>query len=483
MGSLLFEPDLRVENLPRIRDAIDLSLRDLRNRMRGREESWVTEPALAFWKQDNPLLLATDCFLTRSHAYHRLRWQMREADADVQRQFNDFMNHVAKLSPGSSREEIVQIMAPLEESSAAEGKASELKVILQSLNTETAKLAQDALEDLRLSLSEIPDASLDGDWKYLCAQMKEDLAVPPEAALGKVKELLQLIGRQDNVRVFATSSRSTRESIQPDMEQLIGGLGSAESRVPQHVRHPVVLQRMRQRYEGLDRPRFVGLVNENTRSGVHINATRCVTFADPDEEALLRFLAAKLYSGGGAHSLFMKTWGAGLAYSNGIGASENSGRLSYYAERCPDLAQTMQFVVNELKNAPHDPTLADYAVAQVFGANRAGNRYESRGEAMAADLADGLTPDVVRSFRESVLKIRESEGFYDTIYDLMPAAYGEILPGYGSAAKASDAALYFVIGPEKQFESYEEYIRSVEGDATLYRIYPRDYWLVTSLSD
>jgi Zn-dependent M16 (insulinase) family peptidase len=481
MGSILFEADLREENLPRIRDAVDLRLRNLRNRMRGSEESWVTEPAYAYRKQDNPLLLSTDCFLTRTHAYHRLRWQMREAGDGLLPEFNDFMDHIETLPAGMNREDLVAALSSLEESSE-EGR-SELQSKLDGLSPEVRELAAAALEDLRLSLSEIPDANLQSDWKYLCAQMRSDLAVSPAEALGKVHDLLRLIAKQDNVRGFVTGSRSSWDSIRPDLDQLVGRLDAAGSEAAPSVRRFVVLERMRERYSDLGQPRFVGLVNENTRSGVHINTTRCASFTDSNEETLLPFLAAKLYAGGGAHSIFMKTWGAGLAYSNGLRSSELRGLLIYYAERCPDLAQTMQFVVNELADAHRDPSLADYTIAQTFSYNRAGNRYESRGESMAADLADGLTPDVVRRFRESVLAVRESEGFYDTLYDLMDDTYGEVLPGLGPASEQSRDAIYYVIGPEKQFESYEEYIKSVEGDVTLYRIYPRDYWLVASVSD
>jgi Zn-dependent M16 (insulinase) family peptidase len=483
MGSILFEPDLREENLPRIRDAVDLRLRNLRNRMRGSEESWVTEPAYAYRKQDNPLLLTTDCFLTRTHAYHRLRWQMRKAGEGQLREFNDFMDHVETLPEGTTREDLVGALSSLEESSGESEGTSEIQAKLEGLSPEVRELAKDALEDLRLSLSEIPDANLKGDWEYLCAQMKLDLAVPPEEALGRIHDLLRLIAKQDNVRSFVTSSQSSWDSIRPDLDRLTGRLDALSSEAAQSVRRFVVLERMRERYRELGQPRFVGLVNENTRSGVHINTTSCASFTDSNEETLLRFLAAKLYAGGGAHSIFMKTWGAGLAYSNGLRSSELRGLLIYYAERCPDLAQTMQFVVNELANAHHDSSLADYTIAQTFSFNRAGNRYESRGESMAADLADGLTPDVVRRFRESVLAVRESEGFYDTLRDLMSDTYGEVLPGLGPVAEQSQDAVYYVIGPEKQFESYEEYIRSVEGDVSLYRIYPRDYWLVASLDN
>src|SRR5262249_44831758 len=126
------------------------------------------------------------------------------------------------------------------------------------------------------------------------------------------------------------------------------------------------------------RPVFVGLVNPNTRGGVFMNSAPGVTYDDTSREALLGFLASKLYAGGGAHGIFMKTWGAGLAYSNGVGGSPSTGRMNYYAERCPELPQTLKFVIGELQRAPREPELAEYAVAQALGEFRSASSYEGR---------------------------------------------------------------------------------------------------------
>jgi hypothetical protein len=152
--------------------------------------------------------------------------------------------------------------------------------------------------------------------------------------------------------------------------------------------------------------------------------------------------------------------------------------LIYYAERCPDLAQTIQFVVNELRKAKPDSALAEYAVAQAFAAYRSGSRYEWRGEAMASDLADGLTPDKVKRFREGILELRKDPELYKKLFAIMENTYGEVLPGYGPRGDSVADAVYFIIGPESQFRNYEDYLHSVEGNVTLFRLYPRDYWLV-----
>jgi hypothetical protein len=39
-----------------------------------------------------------------------------------------------------------------------------------------------------------------------------------------------------------------------------------------------------------------------------------------------------------------------------------------------------------------------------------------------------------------------------------------------------------VIGPEKQMAAYQDYLKSAVGrDATLHRLYPRDFWLTAKL--
>jgi hypothetical protein len=53
-----------------------------------------------------------------------------------------------------------------------------------------------------------------------------------------------------------------------------------------------------------------------------------------------------------------------------------------------------------------------------------------------------------------------------------------VLPGLGVKTASVKEGIYFVIGPEKQFAAWEEYLKSVEGpDTKFYRLYPRDFWM------
>ena len=85
MKLVLNSPDWRPENLARIRDVVDQILSGMRNRMQGSEEIWVNDPADAYWRQDNPLLLSISSFLTQAHNVHRLRWMLKDAGADRDR--------------------------------------------------------------------------------------------------------------------------------------------------------------------------------------------------------------------------------------------------------------------------------------------------------------------------------------------------------------------------------------------------------------
>ncbi|MFQ5499390.1 MAG: hypothetical protein ACE5FH_06935 [Candidatus Zixiibacteriota bacterium] len=486
LSMVLSSANWRPDNLPRLRDAVDAGLSSLSNRMRGSEESWVNDPVYAFQRQTNPLLLSAGSFLTRKHAAHRLRWKLKEvgspAEAD---QVADFLNQVSTYAMRMDRKQSEEMLIELLDDLSSDRYSLPDSVdrpklsLTEDASSGSLSLAKDAIEDLQYLLSDIPDASLAGDIAYLCSQMEADLRQPATDALKQVAYVVDLIRNQHTVRGFLVAGSQVQEELKPRIDQLVSRFSDLPVERQQYSTTPIVTSRLQERDPSATDVVFVGLVNQNTRSGVHLNLYPCASFVEQDDESLLTFLSARLYGGGGAHSMFMKTWGAGLAYSNGLRANEATGNMIYYAERCPDLAQTMQFVVSELNRAPYDSSLADYAVAQAFTMFRSASSYERRGESMAADLADGITPDAVRGFREGILRLYQTADLYDQIQGRMQKTYGAVLPGYGPTAAEYAKAQYYVIGPESQLESYEKYLKHVEGsDARLHSLYPRDYWIV-----
>ena len=486
MKLLLTSPNWSLENLPRLRDVVDQQLAGLRNRMQGSEESWVNDPAAAYWRQDSPLLLATSSFLTRTHNVMRLRWLLMDpGQGSDQEAIATFLAGLADAGGKGTRAELKALLAMMKGNGATDPLPSALAPLgsaFGGLPAAARTLAAEAARDLDQALQDIPDETLAADWAYLCREMRHDLLVPPEQTLADLNSLRASLLKTGNARMFQIGSGSVQQGLEGDVNDLVSALSPTPA-VPVRLstdRH--IDGRLAARNAGAGKPLFVGFVQPNLQSGVFLNSAPLVTYADTDAGKQLDYLAANLFAGRGAHGVFIKTWGAGLAYSNGFRFSPSHGRLGYYAERTPELPQTLRFVINELKKAGRDSSLAEYAVAQAFNEFRSAASYESRGEAMAADLADGQTPEVVTRFRKEILAHRATPGIADKLFDRMGNVYARVLPGYTAGAPVAGDAINFVIGPEKQIVAYEEYLKTVMApDTRIVRIYPRDFWQVAEI--
>jgi len=482
MKLVLTSPDWRAENLARIRDVVDQTLSGLRNRMQGPEESWVNDPADAYWRQDNPLLLSTSSFLTRSHNVHRLRWLLKDAGEGAQRDsIANFLSNLAGAGAKGSRAELKSLLAAMQGKRDAQVPAG-LKSYADDfagLPDGAKQLATEAAKDFDQLLADIPDATLAKDWEYLSLEMRRDLLVPPAQALTELDAVRKSLLKTGGARMFMIGSVANQQRLAPGVAALLAGLESGGVAPAKYAGVRLVESRVRERAGAGESPVFVGLLNPNSQGGVFLNSAPSVTYADADNrDMLLDYLASRLYGGAGAHAIFIKTWGAGLAYSNGLGGSPGTGRINYYAERTPELPQTLRFVIDELKKAKPDPGLVEYAIAVAFSQFRSASPYETRGEAQAADIADGTPPEAVRKFRRALLDLRRMPNLSDELFKRMNLVYARILPGLGSKASEVRGGVYYVIGPEKQLTAYEQYLKTVEGPgARLYRIYPRDYWI------
>ncbi|HKO56493.1 MAG TPA: hypothetical protein VJ276_11490 [Thermoanaerobaculia bacterium] len=459
---VLQHPDWRPENLPRIRDAVDQSLSALRNQMQSAEENWVNNPAVAYRMQSNPVYLAADSFLTRGHNALRLRWLLKEAPAADRDALAAWLTDVATKAQGATRADLKKLSAP------------------DSLSPAAKAIAADALKDLDLTLIEVPDSSLAADWAQLCTELRDDLLTPPAEALAALDAVRRNVLHAGNARMYIVGSTASQKALEPKIAALAASLSSDAVARPAYSTARNIDERLRGRDATATSPVHVGLLAPNMKGGVITTTVPSATYADSeDKEKQLDYLASRLHAGYGAHGIFLKTIGAGLAYSNGLRASVGAGRMGYYAERTPELPQTVRFVVNELKNAPRDTSLGDYAVAQVFNEFRSAATYENRAEGMAADLADNQTPDQVRKFRQSILELRKDPNLGAKLFDRKDAVYARFIPGYDPAVKASSipGGVFMVIGPDRQLDLYAEYLRTSDPEAKLYKLYPRDFWL------
>ena len=481
MKLILQSPNWRKENLPRIRDVVDQELSGLRRTMQNSEEAWVGIPAESYRFQNKPLYLATNSFLTQEHNALRLRWMLKDAGDAANGKAIDA--YLAKLGGAKgTREELKTLLAAMGgDKTQAEKISAGLKSYYDEMNTlpaEAQKLAAEAVTDLSQTLGDIPDSSLAGDWAYLCDEMRRDLAQSPEKTLADLDKVRRRLLNTANARMFYIGSAATREKLAPGFSDLLVGFDTAPPVKAVYSTTRLIDERLAGRGEGGAKPLYVGLMAPNMTGGVMLNTASLVNYSDyNNRDKIIDFLASKLYGGGGAHSVFSKTIGAGLAYSNGISSSAGTGLMGYYAERTPELPQTLRFAMGEVKR-PLDTPLAEYVIALAFS-SRASSPYEARGQAMADNMADGFTPEVVARFRRAILEARKIPDLSAELYKRKDKVYERVFPGYGMKGKDIAGANFFVIGAEKQMTAYEAYLKSVEGpDTKLYRLYPRDFWMV-----
>jgi hypothetical protein len=352
-----------------------------------------------------------------------------------------------------------------------------MTAVLDRLKTETGVM-KDVAADLAQLLPDIPDGSLQNDWRYLCMQIGRDLLVTPEKTLARLNALRESLLGAGNARMWIVGSRESLSQLQPALVSLTGGLKAPRPAAVSYVNGRRIDQRLREHQGDAAVPRFVGLYDSNLTGGVMSSILPSASYDDTGREAQLDYLASRLFAGYGAHGIFTKTIGAGLAYSNGLRGSTHDGYAGYYAERMPEVPQTLHFAIDVVKKGPRDQKLVEYVVAMAFQESNAANSYEARAEAVANDLADGITAEKVRKFREAILTLRREPGVSDQIFRRVDPVYGQLMPGYGPKAKETPGAVYYIIGNDKQFRAMDADVQ-VREDEHVYRLYPRDYWLIS----
>ncbi len=456
MRLVLLHPDWRVENLPRIRDLVEQYVGHVRTTMQGPEEYWVMNPVYAYWMQNSPLYLTTSSFLTREWNADRLRWMLK-----------DLPDRIA-------------IAAELASLSAAppHDRPSAKQAIAKLTN-------KDLGDDLTQLLADLPDESLSADLSYLCRQLRDDILLTPAVALERLNKLRENLLTTGNARMWTVGSHATLDQLKTSVAGLAGDLRDA---APTRVTYENTSRfdarlHARQAPGSLQTaPLFVGLYDPNLTGGVFASIVPLASYDDAGRDKQLDYLASRLFAGYGEHGVFTKTISAGLAYSNGIRGTLHDGWAGYYAERMPEIPQTLHFAINVIQKGPRDPQFGEYAIALAFQPTNAAGSYEDRAEAIADDLTDGITPAKVKKFRENLLTLRRESGLTAELFQRMDSVYSKILPGYATRTKTTPGSVYFMIGDDKQFKAFNADVQARE-DERVHKLYPRDYWLVANESN
>jgi Zn-dependent M16 (insulinase) family peptidase len=348
--------------------------------------------------------------------------------------------------------------------------------ILKSISTISNK---DLADDLTQIVADLPDESIVADTNYICRQLRADILLTPEVALQRLNALRESILATGNARMWAVGSHASLDQLKAPMSALASDLRdttpprvtyTSERRVDDHL-----VSRMDVAFDS----RFVGLYDPNLTGGVMASIVPFVSYDNTDRDHQLDYLASRLFAGYGEHGVFTKTISAGLAYSNGIRGTLHDGWAGYYAERMPEIPQTLHFAIDVIKKGPRDPQFGEYAIALAFAPSYAPASYEDRAQSLADDLTDGVTPAKVRKFRESLLALRKEPNLANELFQRMDAVYAKILPGYAKKTYQGNDAIYFIIGNDKQFKAMDTDVNARE-DQHVQKLYPRDYWLVTN---
>jgi hypothetical protein len=154
------------------------------------------------------------------------------------------------------------------------------------------------------------------------------------------------------------------------------------------------------------------------------------------------------------------------------------GEVRYYADKCPDPAQTLRFV-DEVASAfaLDDASSLEYSLADAFGGYRAGGDFAGRGKALADDLEAGDRPELVRAFHTALLRLAREPGALAETRARFHAALGRVLVGLpGGRVSASPEAAAFFVGPEALIARYEAFVRERGEAERVVRLYPRDFW-------
>jgi Zn-dependent M16 (insulinase) family peptidase len=483
MGNILYHPNWTQGNLSRIRDLTDQTLSDLRNKMLGREEDWVDDPITAYRRQYQPLVLATSSFLTREHNIFRLKWMLKDSGRpEDSLSIHSFLNTLQKTS--TKRNDLTGLLGFMSSGNAtgpdSSVKKNQVAKIYMQLAPLPKSLAKEAALDLAQIIINMPDSSLDGDWKYLCAEIRHGLEQGPAKTLAALNSLRNGLLNENGSRIFLIGSAQTDSLLLIHAGKLVSDFNRSAFVKHSYSSERIVDSRLKERLHSHEPVIFAGLINPDSKTGVMANSAPLFQLTDTSRDQLLNYLATELYAGSGSQSVYARVVASGLSYGGGVGTYQSAGQFSFFVQKTPELQQTLQFVISELKRATYDSSMLGYVLSLGVSGIRSPDKYDLRGEQMSFDLVEGRNPEMIRAFRSALLKLGKEPGVMKEIYSRKDKVNEMVLPGYGIPSSQVKGGSFFTIGPEHQMKLYEAYLKSSSNgpDTKLYRLYPRDFWMI-----
>jgi hypothetical protein len=350
-------------------------------------------------------------------------------------------------------------------------------------------VARLALDDLAAFAAELPAATFAGDWRGLVADMRDAsrraALWPPSATWPPHAER----------RAWFTGSRvGLGDRAAPGGAPGWKGLGGPREppRPPAAARQTHLARRPWTRWPWASSTR-----------GPPPAWPSCArpwpgSTAGADDDAL-DHLAGNLLGGGGDQGLFMQTWAAGLAYSNGIRPRERTGVLRYYAERCPrPRPRPSPSWRSASACAPAtDAGRARMALVTALGGDRSAQGYGERTRQRALETAVGrhragsaaprrpggtaTAPAAWRTSGASATACSEAarrDGLPELLERRKMDVHARLFPGLakGSWTAPTGTQLFF-LGPERQLDLVDGWLAPRAAGLRVHRVAPRDYWV------
>jgi Zn-dependent M16 (insulinase) family peptidase len=445
----MLRPDLSGQSRQGLIGWITASIQSQRGLFQQDEASWIESAAAAYRYQDRPLYMHAASPFTMLRDLNRLRWRLEE--------------------PSPAQLAVIRSTAA---AALAAADAPDRPAAAQRLEAVSGEFG----EYLRWELSHLPEDSWRPDLRALIADYLGDLGRCDET-IRRLQALTRKVLVRAGARVHINGRAANIELAARQVDALLARLPQGR-RPPPPRRRGLVLARLRERFPGLALPAHVALVDESGKTGAISVTAAAAGYRTRRRSELLDALALGTLAGGGAHTLFMRTWDAGLAYSSGITADAARGVVSYYADKCPDPAQTLRFVDDVAASFRlEDPSLLEYSLANAFGDYRAGRDFSSRGEALADDLEAGDRPETVRGYKTALLRLAREPGALAAVGSRLQPALGRLLVGLRAGkVSATPGATAFFVGPEELIRRYEDFVRERGEASRVIRLYPRDFW-------
>ena len=449
--------NLNIENISRIKDLVDQFIREEDAFTKHYEEDWVSDLAKAFRYQSDHLYLSTSAKPTRAHYWHRLKWMLSDpiekADLDALKLFSgEFLTKYRELD------------------------STELVKILSGSNEKGIK--GQLVKYWRARIKEMPSKFAPKGLAQLTNEVIADLSIGRETAINEMRELQQIVFNRAAMQAYLVGDRKVLNKARKDVESLYRAFKSNKTKIEFRENSPVLSHKISEREPAFkdNFPYAIGYVHEDSVNGNIVNSAKAPDYSARSKQHLIELVSANLLGGGGPHTLFMKTWEAGLAYSNGISVHPRDGTVRYYADRCPRIRETLNFAQSQTEDlsAYTNDYYIDYLLAQTFNFSRADRSYSIRGEAIATDLMEDVTPTKVNRFSQRLLALRKDKHLLADIKGTLPRVAKRVFLSSGDLKdKAQAQSILFFIAPEKQ-------LKEIEDDAPgkgLYRLWRSDFWL------